>query len=95
MQTYDSASGRTAEFSSGMNPQSSLEQSATRFNSQVRGFSPTSALDAYETPGFHPSNGNSATDAARQHPGGQIPAVNGISQNTYNALTPDIKTRLA
>lgn len=74
----------------------SLEQSAQNFNSKVIGaFNPTSVLDAYQIPEFHPQNGNSPADVQRQTPGGQIPTLNGISQTTYDALNPSTyRTRL-
>lgn len=91
--------GRNANFAQGMSGggpvASSLEAASDRFNSQVGGFSPMSVLDAYQVPGFHPANGNSATDSGRQTPAGPIPTINGSSQRTYDALNPSYKTRLA
>lgn len=36
-----------------------------------------------------PSNGNSATDASRQTPSGQLPSANGMSASTYHAINPN------
>lgn len=103
MADYDSPGdvlpGRTANFEQGMSGggpvASSLEAASERFNSQVGGFTPMSVLDAYQVAGFHPNNGNSATDAGRQTPAGPIATTNGYSQRTYDALNPSYKTRLA
>lgn len=95
----DDFQGRTASFQSGINGgdsfASSLDAASARFNDQVGGFSPASVLDAYQLPGFHPANGNSAGDIKRQTPAGPLPTLNGTSQSTYDALTPTYGTRLA
>lgn len=36
-----------------------------------------------------PSNGNSAADAARQTPSGQLPTSNGMSPSTYQKIVPN------
>lgn len=94
-------SGRSSEFNvgrtGGSDYASSLNIKTAELNSQVpKNFSPASILDAYQQPGYHPSNGNSATDAQRQLPSGAIPSSNGYSQNTYLMRYPsNLPTRLA
>jgi hypothetical protein len=91
--------GRTANFQQGITGggpvASSLDMESSRQNAQVGGFTTTSVLDAYQMPGFHPNDGNSSIDVQRQTPGGQLPTQNGMATQTYNALNPSYKTRLA
>ena len=92
--------GRTAEFRSGQTGggpvASSLNQQSVKFNSQIpKGFDPGSVLDAYQLPNFHPQNGNSAFDASRQTPAGQIPTPNSQSMSTWELRNPQLRSRLA
>lgn len=69
---------------------SGLENSAVR----DAALTPNSVLSAYEH--FRNIyNGNSAADASRQTPSGQLPTQNGMSQSTYQARYPgNFGTRL-
>jgi len=93
--------GRSSSFHlgiSGGGPRAtSLETASSRQNALApQGFDPASVLDAYQMPGYHPQDGNSAFDAQRQVPSGQIPSPNGSSMSTYNVRNPsNIRTRLA
>jgi hypothetical protein len=51
----------------------------------VHSFTPNSVLQQYM---LSPNNGNSAADAARQTPMGQLPSQNGMAQSTYQAMNP-------
>lgn len=85
---------RTGEFAIGSAPQESpsLMETASRQNSQDPR---TFKANGLNQPFTHsPMNGNSATDAKRQTPNGQLPSSNGMSQSTYNQLDPSINTRL-
>lgn len=98
--TSPNTNGRTANFQLGMTgggPRAtSLEQVSLREQSEVpKGFSPASILDAYQYPNYHPVSGNSAFDASRQTPSGQIPTPNAMSQSTWSARNPSMFTRLA
>jgi hypothetical protein len=88
--------GRTSEFNSGM---TGTGQNATlmgQASTAIVKFRPSSALDVLQQPGYHPQDGNSADDAARQTPQGQIPTSNGSAPDTYNAENPvNMRTRLA
>ena len=81
---------RTMEFNGGVagngEVASSLTNDSMRFMAKVPGkFSPQSVLQQYM---LDPRNGNSATDAARQTPQGQIPSLNGIAADTASKLYP-------
>lgn len=70
----------------------SMSAASARFMSMVpHGFNPNSVLQPYMR---STGNGNSATDAARQTPSGQLPSMNGMSAGTYGAMTPQFGTRL-
>lgn len=89
---------RTEHFQQGITgggPTASLLQTQQSQNSMVKGFDPSSVLNAYQQPGFHPANGNSASDAKRQLPTGSLPSKNGYSGSTYDMRFPSIPTRLA
>jgi hypothetical protein len=92
-------SGRTAHFNAGMtgtkDVASSMNQPAKSDAYTTMGFHPASVLDASQISGYHPGNGNSAADAARQTPAGQIADQNGSSASTWGALNPSFQTRLA
>lgn len=86
---------RTSEFAGG---QTGNGQPATAMNQKpvkTISFKPNSALDMMQQAGYHPNDGNSTDDAARQTPSGQLPGPNGSAPNTYDAETPNMKTRLA
>jgi hypothetical protein len=88
-------SGRNSEFAGG---QSGNGQQVTAMNQQpkkIGKFRPDSALDMMQQAGYHPNDGNSADDVARQTPGGQLPGPNGSAPDTYDAETPKMMTRLA
>lgn len=92
--------GRTASFQLGMTgggpKATTLDQVSARENAEVpRNFTPASILDAYQYPGYHPVSGNSAFDASRQTPSGQIPTPNAMSQSTWSARNPSLRSRLA
>lgn len=97
----DTLGQRTSQFQLGMTgggPRAtSLEQVSVREQSEVpHGFTPASILTAFQIPGYHPNNGNSSFDAARQTPTGQIPSPNAMSMNTWNGRNPStLRTRLA
>jgi hypothetical protein len=87
--------GRNSEFAGG---QAGNGQQVTAMNQKpqkIAGFKPNSALDMMQQAGYHPADGNSPDDAARQTPNGQLPGPNGSAPNTYDAETPQMKTRLA
>jgi hypothetical protein len=63
----------------------SLQERSEHFNAQnPRHFSP----NGLNQPIMLSPNGNSAADAARQTPMGQLPSLNGMSQSTYNQIVP-------
>jgi hypothetical protein len=72
--------------SSGPSETASLLQRAARFNSLDPGKFQANGLNQQIM--LSPNNGNSATDAERQTPGGQLPSSNGMSLSTYNQVTP-------
>jgi hypothetical protein len=89
--------GRTQEFAGGQD--STGTQQATvmtqKPQKQAVGFKPSSALDVMQQAGYHPNDGNSTSDAARQTFTGQLPSANGSSPSTYDAEDPQMKQRLA
>lgn len=91
---------RSQEFDTGVKGtgqvSSSLSKESARFNSLVPvgylgskfggTYNPNSVISQYMK---DPRNGNSATDAQRQTPSGELPSVNdGFSKSTYEAMNP-------
>jgi hypothetical protein len=82
---------RQAEFALGQSttPVSSLVQDSGKQNALARqaALTPHSVLSAYMN--FpSPGNGNSAQDAKRQTPGGELPSENGYASQTYSQRFP-------
>jgi hypothetical protein len=77
--TQGALSGRPSE-------SSSLQQSAQRFNEQVPGKFQANGLNQPFM--LSSGNGNSASDAARQTPNGELPSPNGMSASTYSQINP-------
>jgi len=75
----------------------SLEAAQTKFKMQTPdSFTPSSVLDMYQQPGFHPANGSSDFDASRQTPNGPIPTANGQSLDNWQKINPSTyRTRMA
>ena len=87
---------RTGNFASGAigpSEPSSLQQASDNFNAKnPRNFRPNSVLQPYM---LSPNNGNSARDASRQTPNGQLPSPNGMSQSTYQLKDPQMGMNLS
>lgn len=58
---------------------------------QTYQFTPNSVLQPYM---HDPRNGNSAADASRQTPYGQLPSMNGMAPSTYAVKNPNFGTKL-
>lgn len=99
-----SSSSRSASFHAGMSgtgdKASSLEAESAGFNAKVQAtasnpnalsMTPNSVLMPY----MKSANGNSAADARRQTPSGQLPTMNGSAQSTYNIQNPQFGYRLS
>lgn len=80
---------RIGQFASGATSPAetaSLQQRAAKFNAQDPGKFKANGLN--QPVMLSPNNANSATDAQRQTPAGQLPSPNGMSKNTYQKLVP-------
>jgi hypothetical protein len=77
-----------AHFTQGATPHetATLQARAAAFNQGVPGkFTPNGLNQPIM---LSPSNGNSAADASRQTPSGELPSMNGMSRSTYDKLNP-------
>lgn len=79
---------RMAHFAQGASPEetSSLRYRSDVFNQSVPGkFTPNGLNQPIM---LSSGNGNSAEDASRQTPSGQLPSMNGMSRSTYDQINP-------